>query len=375
MTDIKTKFYKQFKNCNETIEICVPGRVEIGGNHTDHNGGCVLASGIDRCTYAAAAKNNDNIIRIYSEGFGMCECDAQNPEKQDGFGAFVGGVCKYFIDNGRKTGGFDMYVTSDIPAGAGLSSSASYGVLVARVIDKFYGNGKIKAVDAALAAQYAEREFYGKPCGLLDQLVCAEETLVFIDFAGKPKVKRIDVEFENYDFLLVNTRSSHEGLDAEYASIPNDMHAVAELLGKKQLCGINRKKILGAATEIREKLGDRALLRALHFEKESNRARLQKDALEQGDIKEFLRLVRESGHSSYEYLQNIYVPTNPTVQPISIALNIAQDIIGDEGAYRIHGGGFAGTILVISPWHLTSKFIKESEKVFGKGCVMQIKLK
>lgn len=372
---LKTKFYKQFKNSNETVEISVPGRVEIGGNHTDHNGGCVLASGIDRCTYAVAAKNDENIIRIYSEGFGICECDAKNPQKTEGFGAFVGGVCQYFIDNGRKTGGFDAYVTSDIPAGAGLSSSASYGVLVARLMDKFYGKGRIKAVDAALAAQYAEREFYGKPCGLLDQLVCAEEKLVFIDFAGKPKVKRIDANFENYDFLLVNTHSSHEGLDAEYASIPNDMFAVARILGKDKLCKISRKKIIGAAGEIREKLGDRALLRALHFEKESNRAVLQKEALERGDVKEFLRLVRESGHSSYEYLQNIYVPTNPTVQPIALALNIAQDIIGDEGAYRIHGGGFAGTILVISPWHLTEKFIKEIEKVFGKNCVMQIKLR
>lgn len=369
---MKKEFYKHFRHNEDTELFKVPGRLEIGGNHTDHNGGYVLSAPIDTYCSGLASKRKGTLIRVYSEGYGMYICDIKEPKRPVGFGALIEGVVDAFRKNNCKVGGLDMYVTSDIPSGGGLSSSAAFGVLMGRVLNAFYNRDKIKPLQIAKAAQYAEREFYGKPCGLMDQLTCAYACPILTDFA-KEKVQRVEVSLTGYDIVLVDTLSSHEGLDSAYAAIPQDMKSVAALLGKEDLHTLTRKKILKKSGEIREKCGDRALLRALHFVSESERAKLEAQALEIGDIKEFLRLVRESGHSSSEYLQNTFIADSEK-QPIMLALNIAQDVLGENGAYRVHGGGFAGAILVISPQNLTDTLKKQMRAVFGKNCIKEINI-
>ena len=352
-----------------------PGRIEIGGNHTDHQHGCVLASSINRDSSAAVHKREDTKINIFAEGFGEISLDSSDTaidEAQKGTtSSLVKGVVAYFTDNGLNVGGFDAYTASDVLIGAGLSSSASYETLIGVIVNSLYNDSKADPIFIAKAGQYAENIYFGKPCGLMDQMASSVGGPIFIDFNDpeNPVVKKIGYDFGSspYDIVITDTKGSHADLTHEYASIPSEMKAVANMLGKEYLRDISYDELMNNIGSIRSALGDRALLRALHFLNENQRAREEAEALENSDLKSFIDLVRESGNSSYKYLQNIYSSSDVRNQGMSLALCISDQILGPREASRVHGGGFAGTTLSFVLRENTQRFKSAMESVFGEG--------
>jgi galactokinase len=351
-----------------------PGRTEIGGNHTDHNYGRVLAGAVNLDNIAVAARNNTNIVRIESAGYPRFEVDLTNllPNKQEYFtsGSLVRGICARLKENGFKIGGFDCCIDGAVPVGSGLSSSASFEVLIGAIINHLFNNGKLDAVQNAIIGQYAENVFFGKPCGLMDQTACAVGGLVTIDFKdpANPIVKKVNFDFVATGFALVitDTGGNHADLNDEYASLPTDMKAVAAELGAKVLRQVSMEQILEITPKIREKVGDRAILRAIHFQGDNQRVVDQVAALEKNDFKSFLGMVVDSGFSSYMYNQNIYPVNNVKEQGVSLALALSELVLKGQGAWRVHGGGFAGTIQAFVPQNLLNKYITTLEHVFGK---------
>lgn len=348
------------------------GRSEISGNHTDHNHGCVLAASIDLDVIAVAAKTDDNIIRIKSEGFEEDVCPlGSNDFKKYSSAAIIYGVCDGFKKAGAKTGGFCAYTTSSVLKGSGLSSSAAFEDTVGFILSQLYNGGKVDNVAIAKISQYAENKFFGKPCGLMDQVACAVGGFVFIDFEeAEPKITPIkfDLAGAGYDLCIVNTGGNHADLNEDYASVPAEMKAVAAFFGKEVLRGITRERLIENAPLLREKLGDRPILRAMHFINENERVIKQRDALIKGDFETFLSLVKESGDSSYRFLQNVYTVKNPNEQGLSLALCISEQLLcGGKGVCRVHGGGFAGTVQAFVKRDFTKEYKTQIEKVFGKG--------
>jgi galactokinase len=362
-----------------------PGRTEIGGNHTDHNHGKVLAAAVDLDSIAAAAKSDDGTVTIYSAGYHapfvvMLDDLSVIPEERGTTAALIRGIASRFDQLGFKLGGFRACIDSDVPVGSGLSSSASIEVLIATILNGLYNGGQLDAEQMAIVGQYAENVHFGKPCGLMDQIACAVGGIVKIDFQDpeSPRVEKIDCDFSSlgYSILVVDTGGSHADLTDDYAAIPREMGQIAAQLGRKVCRQISEDEILACLGDLRVRSGDRAILRALHFLQENRRVDLEVETLRRRDMPDFLRLVEESGNSSYRWLQNCLAPRTPTEQGIPLALALAERFVKKySGACRVHGGGFAGTILVFLPHEHTDEFSVLMESAFGLGCVKTLRIR
>ena len=352
-----------------------PGRTEIGGNHTDHNNGRVLAGAVNLDNIAVAARNNSGIIRIASAGYPKSEVDLGNltslEQEQFTSASIVRGITARMKELGYSAEGFDAVIDGRVPKGSGLSSSASFEVLIGTIINHLFNQGSIDPVQIAQIGQYAENVFFGKPCGLMDQTACSVGGLVAIDFENptKPVISKVNFNFAATGFTLVitDTGGHHADLNEEYAALPREMKSVARELGKEVLRQVKLEEIIHALPGMRGKVGDRALLRAYHFHGDNQRVVKQVEALEQNDFQAFLSLVIESGQSSFMYNQNIYPVSNVTEQGVSLGLALSEMVLKGKGAWRVHGGGFAGTIQAFVPHDLLNEYVKTMELLFGKG--------
>lgn len=374
------EFEKLYGKAESLSVFSVAGRSEICGNHTDHNHGKVLAASIDLDIIAVAAKTDDGIIRIKSAGFpeDIVDTASLSPvESEKGkSSSLIRGVCDGFAKNGHAIGGFSAYTTSDILGGSGLSSSAAFEDMVGTILNHFYNGGQIGYMELSKISQYAENVHFGKPCGLMDQVACAAGGFVYIDFENSdaPTAERVELNLaeHGYSLCIVNTGGSHANLTDDYAAVPAEMKKIAAFFGKPVLRGITKEEILRNTASLRRAAGDRAVLRALHFVKENARVERLMQALKNEDIPTFLAVIKESGRSSAELLQNYYSPKAPEEQGISLACAIAGDLLGETGAWRVHGGGFAGTMQAFVPHDKMAVFKEAMEMVFGKGTVTEL---
>ncbi len=361
-----------------------PGRTEVGGNHTDHQHGCVLAGSVDLDVIAVVSANDENIIRIKSEGYAMdiVELDSLliDAKEKGKSASLIRGVCAAFKNKGNKIGGFDAYTTSNVLKGSGLSSSAAFEVLVANIINGLYNNSSVDAVNIAKYSQFAECEYFGKPCGLLDQMASSVGGFTYADFfdPANPKVQKIDVDFSKsgYTLCVVDTGGNHADLTQDYADITEDMRAVSEFLGnKKHLRNVSEDEFYESIGQLRKVCGDRAVLRAFHYFNESKRVEDQKAALIDADFETFFKLVTSSGNSSYKYLQNLYSTSNINEQGLCLAIALTKQYLKGLGACRVHGGGFAGTIQCYIPNDMINGYRDMIEDVFGKGAFVPLKIR
>ncbi len=379
------KFTEYYGDGRDIAIFSVPGRSEIMGNHTDHNRGCVLAGAIDRDIIAVAAKNDDNTIRFHSEGYpeDVVSLDkAKSPENFKHFTshALVAGLAGGFMKCGYNVGGYDAYSTTQVLKGSGISSSAAFEAMVGNVLNYFYNDGKIDNQEIAKIARYSENAYFGKPCGLMDQMACAVGGFVYIDFENNenPIVEPIDFSLTSlgYSLCIVNTGGNHANLNDDYASVPTEMRAVAKVLGQETLRGLTECDIVKNAKALREKTNDRAIMRAIHFMRENERVAEAKEALKSGDADAFFKNVLASGRSSFEYLQNVYTTKNPEEQGLSLALALTDGYLsGTKSAFRVHGGGFAGTIQAFVPKDMADGYIKLMNSVLGEGAVMCLNIR
>jgi galactokinase len=376
------------KNYGEDRDIevfSVPGRTEIIGNHTDHNHGKVMAGAINRDILAIVSRNDDNVIRFCSEGYSKDQInisDVTSPEKFRKFTsrALVAGMVNAFIEAGHAVGGYDAYSCTEVLKGSGLSSSAAFEVMIGNILNHLYNDGKVDNKEIAKYAQYSENVYFGKPCGLMDQMACAVGGFVYIDFEDNknPIVESVDLSLADagYSLCIVNTGGSHAGLNEDYASVPAEMKAVAAYLGKDVLRGLTEEDILRAVPMLRKRSGDRAILRAIHFVRENDRVEQALKALKNNDLQEFYKIILASGRSSYQYLQNVYTNNNPFEQGISLALCVADGVLsGKDGAFRVHGGGFAGTIQAFVRNEDLDGFVSKMNAVFGEGAAMPLNVR
>ena len=351
----------------------VPGRSEISGNHTDHN------------IIAVAAKNDDGLIRIKSEGYDATVIDLSKIDDPDNFenytsDALIAGLAKSFVNNSYAIGGYDAYATTEVLKGSGISSSAAFEVMIGNILNYMYNDGKISNVDIAKYSQWAENVYFGKPCGLMDQIACAVGGFVFIDFEDpkSPIVDPIDFSLTDagYSLCIVNTGGNHADLNDDYASVPYEMKAVAREFGKEGLRGLTERELVAKIPALRETLGDRAILRAIHFIRENDRVGEIRAALKASDVDAFLGGILDSGSSSFKYLQNVFTTINVKEQGLSLALALTEGCLAGKGcAWRVHGGGFAGTIQVFIKNELVPKYIELMDSVFGKGAAMNLKIR
>lgn len=382
--DAVKEFEKLYGDDREASIFSIPGRSELSGNHTDHNGGKVIAASVNLDAIAVASASIGSVIRIASEGYGE-ECvdfDSFAFPNDESFGtsaSIIAGVVSGIKSLGKKVGAFDAYFTSRVPGGSGLSSSAVYENAVGTIINHFYNEGEIDQVTIAKISQYAENTFFGKPCGLMDQIACAVGGIVAIDFESSknPIVERISADpLAPIALCIVSTGGSHADLTDDYASVPAEMKAVASHFKKSILREISRDELKNEIPELREKLGDRAVLRAIHFFDENDRVDEAVAALKNNDLDTFLSVIIASGRSSYCYLQNVFSAKNPTEQGISLALCLAEGFLADKNAaWRVHGGGFAGTIQAFVPVDIADSFCEEMNAVFGRGACKILKIR
>lgn len=369
------EFVKLFGEDRDVIITSAPGRTEVCGNHTDHNNGKVLAASVNLDAVAVASKNDEDVVRVKSDGHAMNVVDTSEllPDEAE-FGhstAMVRGFVAKIAGLGYKIGGFDCVTTSDVIGGSGLSSSAAFEVLLGTTLSYLYNDGVINSVEIAKTAQYSENVFFGKPCGLLDQMASSVGTFVTIDFESteNPKIKKVDFDFSKsgHALCIVDTGGSHSDLTDDYAAVRGEMESVAQAMGKDVLREIDFEDFKKAVPSLMGRVSDRALLRAFHFYRENARVEKAIAALESNNFDDFKKVINESGRSSYMYNQNVYTPKNPAEQKISLALCISEGILGVDGAYRVHGGGFAGTIQAFVPAELLEEYKNSIETVFGKG--------
>lgn len=366
-----------------TLLFSAPGRTELGGNHTDHQRGHGLAASVDLDTIACVCPNGSNMIRIQSRHHRMAEIDLRDleihPEEADHSVSLLRGVAARFRQLGYALGGFDAYTTTRVLRGGGLSSSAAFEVLVAAILNHLFCGGALSATDLAEAAQYAENVYFGKPCGLLDQLACATGGVLAIDFhdPARPQVRRVQVDLarHGYAMCIVDTRASHSDLTADYAAIIREMRSVAGFFGCEVLGQVDPARFRRELPAVRAACGDRAVLRAHHFFLEDARVGRQCDALEAGDFPRFLELVRQSGLSSCMYLQNVSTYRDSRSQPMAVLLALAEDLLAGRGACRVHGGGFAGTIQAFVPLDLLPAFTAGMEAVAGPGACYTLNIR
>lgn len=367
----------------EAMLFSAPGRTEVGGNHTDHQLGSVLAASLNLDCIAVVIPTDDHIVRYCAKGFEVRPVDLHDleihKEEKNSTEALIRGVAAGLAKRGYSCGGFEAFAESNVIPGGGMSSSAAFEVLLGTIQNVIYNDGKVSAQDIAKIGQFAENEYFMKPSGLLDQMACSVGSFAAIDFADKenPVVEKVPFNPADYgfDLVLTDVKASHADLSDEYGLIPQEMRQVAAVLGKEVLGQTSVEEVIAHVNEIREKCGDRAFLRAYHYVNETRRAKDEAAALKAGDIKQFLKLVRESGHSSYMYLQNINVPGETKRQPVAVALALSEAVIGEDGAYRVHGGGFAGTIQAFVKKETTAKYIETMESAFGKGCCYTLRIR
>lgn len=384
-SELVNLYSKTFSPDDKLSIISTPGRTELSGNHTDHNGGKVIAASINLDTLIAFSKD-ENGVRLksdkYEELFHINLSNLNVNKNEEGTtNSLIRGIAADFVNRGYKIGGFKGVLTSQVIQGSGLSSSASIEVAIGSVFNFLYNNNEIPPHVIAQIGQFAENKYFGKPCGLMDQTACAIGGIVKIDFINnsKPLIHKVDFNLEdfNYKLLVIDTGGTHQNLTDDYAAIPIEMKKIASYFGKEKCIEISLNDLYENWNDLRKKVDDRSLLRAFHFLTENKRVELQIEALERKDLKNFLTLVKESGDSSHKYLQNIYSTQNAKVQPISLALAITEEFIMNigEGACRIHGGGFAGTIQAFLPNKSVNKYIKLIEKLFGKNTVSPLSIR
>lgn len=375
--------YEQNFGSGEVEIYSAPGRSEIGGNHTDHQHGEVLAASINNDAIAIAGRTSDHTVTIISDGSSALTVDlddlTQYEAEKGSTAALIRGVLMGIQERGYTPGGFQAYITSDVLIGAGLSSSAAFETLIGTVVSGLYNDMKISPIDIALIGQYAENVYFGKPCGLMDQMACSVGNLVHIDFAdpADPVVEKIEFNLEEYDYSLciVDTKGSHADLTDEYAAIPLEMKKAASCFGKEVLRDVSREELFAGLSTVRSAAGDRAALRAIHFVEENERVKQEIAALRGGDFTGFLKTVRSSGDSSFKYLQNVYSSQDTRQQNMSIALAASDSILKENGVSRVHGGGFAGTIQAFVRNSAVPAYKTTMDGIFGEGSCSVLKIR
>lgn len=389
LDDQTERYIKALENFEELygekeVEIySAPGRSEVGGNHTDHQYGKVLAASVNLDAIAVVAKTDDGKIAVKSEGYSPFEVNLEslevNKEEEGTSKALTKGVTAKLKEEGYKIGGFQAYVTSDVLNGAGMSSSAAFEVLLGNIFSGLYNDMKVDPVLIAQIGQYAENVYFGKPCGLMDQMASSVGGLINIDFKDpeKPVVKQVNVDFEEYghSLCIVDTKGSHADLTDDYAAIPEEMKKVANFFDEDVLRKVDKNEFYLNLPKIREILGDRAVLRAMHLFEENKRVDEEVEALEAGNFEMFKKLVKASGDSSFKYLQNVYSGHDLQNQSVSIGLAVSDVALGDRGVSRVHGGGFAGTIQAFVPNDIVGMYKETMEHVFGEGACHILKVR
>ncbi len=385
-SDVSVARGRYAKACDKFVELygvredmrlfSAPGRTEVGGNHTDHQHGRVLVGSVDLDVIAVISPNSENIVRIKSEGYDMDTVDLNdleiNPAETGRAISLIRGICASFKENGHNIGGFDAYTTSNVLKGSGISSSAAFEVLVSNILSGIYNGGTVDKIEIAKISQKAESVYFGKPCGLLDQSASSLGGFTAIDFKdpANPVVEQVDFDLAKHGYALcvVNTGGNHANLTQDYADITVECRLISNHFNKGFLRDVDPADFFANLGVLRHEYNDRAVLRALHFFNEDERAEKEKLALKNNDFDEFLRLVNESGNSSYKYLQNVYSNSNIYEQGISLGLAVTEQFLyGIKGATRVHGGGFAGTIQCFMPIEHLSAYKSYIEKVFGEG--------
>ncbi len=375
IAEIIDEYVKLFGENGEIEIFSAPGRTEVGGNHTDHNHGKVLAASVDLDIVAAAAKRDDGIIIEKSLRFDAERVDISDLEvHKEEFGKSVGlirGMCAGFVEYGYKIGGFNAASMSRVLSGSGLSSSAAYEVLIGTVLNHLYNDGKASPIDIAKIAQYAENKYFGKPCGLMDQMASSVGSFITIDFKNpaEPIINKVNFDFAScgHALCIVDTGGDHADLTEDYAAIRGEMEKAAAVFGKSVLRDVDEDEFMNNIPLVRQKVNDRAVLRAMHFFAENRRAEAEVAALEKGDFELFKELVGESGRSSYMYNQNVFTSKDVEHQNVSLALALCEKLLNSKGAWRVHGGGFAGTIQAFVPVDMLDAFCEKIENVFGEG--------
>ncbi len=372
--DLDSGFFAQFGSypCRY---FSAPGRTEIGGNHTDHQRGCVLAAAVNLDTVAAVKENGTNIIRIQSEGYPICEVSLNElepkKEEENTTAALIRGVAARFVELGAKVKGFDAYIQSTVLPGSGLSSSAAFEVLLGTICNSLFFDNKLPMPEIAKIGQYAENVYFGKPCGLMDQMASAVGNLVSIDFGDtqNPVITPVNFDFSQcgHSLCIIDSKASHADLTDEYAAIPNELRKICIHFGVSVLREVPESQFYKKLPALRVLVGDRAVLRAIHFYEDNQRVGKQVEALNNGDFDTFLQLVRKSGQSSWMYLQNVIPAGYTEHQDMAIALAMCHKLLGNRGAFRVHGGGFAGTVQAFVPSDMLDTFREEMDAALGQG--------
>ena len=378
--ELVERFQALYPSAGDVQVFSVPGRTEVGGNHTDHNGGRVLAAAVDLDIIAVAMKEEAGTITLHSEGYPPSVVDLQDLSQSDAekytSTSLIRGVCARLRALGYQIGGFSAYASSEVMKGSGLSSSAAYEVLVVTILNHLYNQGRIDPVLAAQIGMYAENHYFGKPSGLMDQMTCAVGGFVTIDFKDSvhPVVRKVAFDFASsgYSLVIVDTGGNHADLTDEYAAVAREMRSVAAALGKTVLRECTLDQLIDAIPRLRGEVSDRAILRSLHFFQDDQRVVEQVDALEKGEFDRFLSLVVASGISSWTLNQNVYSSKNVGEQGVSLALAMSELVLKGQGAWRVHGGGFAGTIQAFVPNHLQSSYIQRMRSIFGVASCFEL---
>ena len=358
-----------------TYHFSAPGRTEIGGNHTDHQHGCVLAAAVNLETTAEVVLNGSHVIRVDSEGYAPVEIDLNvlsvHENEKNTTAALIRGVAAAFVQRGAVLQGFDAKVRSTVLPGSGLSSSAAFEVLIGTVCNELFFEKRLSPVEIAQIGQWAENVYFGKPCGLMDQTASAVGGMVYIDFCDpkNPLVEQLDFDFSQtgHALCIIDSGADHADLTDEYAAIPAELKQISAYFGKEVLRDVPEEQFFAHLPRLRKQIPDRAILRAIHFYQENRRVQAQAEALRQKDFDAFLQLVRESGRSSWMYLQNITPAGAIAHQDVAVALALCDTLLGNRGAYRVHGGGFAGTVQAFVPLDLLEIFQARIEEVLGAG--------
>lgn len=368
-------FEEIYGNSGNIRFFSAPGRTEVGGNHTDHNRGCVMAAAVGLDVIAVVSPCEGSVVSVKSEGFPEDVVDISDLEikenEKNTSAALIRGVAAGFKNAGYNVCGFKAYTTSNVLKGSGLSSSAAFEVLIGTIFSHLCNECKVSAVKIAQIAQYAENAYFGKPSGLMDQMASSVGGFITIDFKDTedPVIDSVAYDFASsgYNLCIVDTKGNHADLTPEYAAIPAEMKSVAKFFGKSELRDITKEQLIENIAEVRKVCGDRAVARAFHFFDDNERVGKEAAALRSGDIDSFLKLITESGNSSFKYLQNVFAVKSPEEQGLVMGLYISENILNGRGAVRVHGGGFAGTIQAFVPTDLLDAYSEAMEKVFGKG--------
>ena len=383
LSSVLEHFQKIEKSDNARI-FSASGRTELSGNHTDHNNGNVLTASINLDKLALVSKREDNKIIVYTDGIDNPDSiDINNLEiDKKEFGkstALIRGVCAGLINSGYKIGGFTAFLNNKVLMGSGLSSSASFESLICEILNALYNDDKIEKTKIALIGQFAENIYFGKPCGLMDQMGCSVGGIISIDFKNpkSPQIEKVEYDFEKsgYALMIVDAKGDHSSLTGEYAAIREEMNAIAKYFSKEVCRDITKEELISNVPKIREKIGDRAILRAYHFITENERVINQINALKNNDIKKYLNLMNESGLSSFMYLQNCFSITSSKNMGVALALTLTKDFLNGDGACRVHGGGFAGTIQSLIPLNRVEEYTKLMDSIFGEKSAIKIKVR